>query len=458
MNEKEFSDKLQLIDEKSFKFWYEQMKNAIKNGILEDAEVSQVQMIRFFRGDRFQSTLSQIKINEYYKNIIQFIIHNENGVKDDLTYLRLSLCHLAIGDYLRAFKYIGLVDKKDDLPHEYYFILGICNVYFKRFKIAIDFFKISELSDDNIIKFDSIYLKAFSLSKIGNIDESVSQFQLLNDPIYFHPQVAKEDIEFQLACMVNQISNNKPNSSLTPYFSFSPTQTSSIYLSLENKNIDIISLQRAFELIQNGKYRDAFDALNNITIDYTSKYDRSLLMGYCFYNQYDYSNAYRCLYPLLAFDQIGWPIWFLVGLILIRTGRFQNAMAAFGNARAANVSSTKTLLNLASSCELDGQLKDAEKIYNEIPENDSFYQYAKSRIIYIHAKFEKSFEIIVNPEIFEISIQEFYEPPSERAASNFINCPLLLSKETVNFLGCEPDFSEIHKRVTMFPKCADFKT
>ena len=240
MNEKEFSSKLQLIDEKSFKFWFEQMKSAIQNGRMEEADISQVQMIRFFRGDRFRFILSQIEINEYYKNIIKFITLHEKDPDDILTYLRLSICHLAIGDYLRAFKYLGIIEKKDDLPIEYYFAIGICNVHFNRFKNAIDFFNISEVSDDYIIKFDSIYLKAFSLSKIGKYDESVIHFQLLLDSSYSHPQITKEDIEFQIACLLNQTQNNKLKLSFTSYFSNSLTQANSIYLDLEQKNIDII--------------------------------------------------------------------------------------------------------------------------------------------------------------------------------------------------------------------------
>lgn len=455
MNEKEFSNKLQLIDEKSFKFWFEQMKNAIQNNLMKDAELSQVQMIRFFRGDQLQSTLSQIEVNEYYRNIIDFITRHENDTNDNLTYLRLSLCHLAIGDFLRAFKYLGVIEKKDDLPFEYYFAFGICNVHLNRYEIAIDFFSKSENSDDGIIKFDSIYLKAFSLSKIKKYEESRVHYQKLLDSLYFHPQISREDIEFQIAYVLNQ--SNKFGLSYSSYFSNSLEQANSIYLNLEQKNIDIICVQRAYELILNGRYHDAFCELNNITTDHRSKYDRSLLMGYCFYNQRDFSNACRCLFPLLSFDQIGWSIWFLVGLILIRTGRSQSAISAFGNARAANVLSTKILLNLATSYEIEGRVNDAEKIYNEIPEADPFVQYAKARLICIHTKLGKSFEKTVAPEIFDINIQDFFEPPSERAMKKFIDCPLFLSKETVDFIGCEPDFSEIHRRVTMFPNYEEFE-
>ena len=454
MNEKEFSDKLQLIEEKSFRFWFEQMKNAIQNGRMKDADISQVQMIRFFRGDQLQSVLSQIEINQYYRNIIDFITEHEKDPYDDITYLKLSLCHLAIGDYIRAFKYLGIIEIKEDLPLEYYFALGVCNVRLNRFKTAIDLFTKSQNSDDEIIKFDSIYLKAFSLSKIERFNESIILYQQLEDSLYSHPQISKEDIEFQIAHVLNQ--KNEIDLSCSTYFSNSLTQANSIYLNLEQKNIDIVCVQRAYELILKGKYRDAFGELSNITTDCRSKFDRSLLMGYCFYDQRDFPNASRCLFPLLSFDQIGWSIWFLVGLVLIRTGRIQSAIAAFGNARASNLLSTKILLNLAASYELEGRLNDAEKIYNDFPEADPLNQYAKARLIYIRSRSGKSYDNSVTPEIFEIRIQDFFEPPSERAMKKFIDCPLFFSKETVDFLGCDPDFSEIHRNVTMFPNFEEF--
>ncbi|OHS93084.1 hypothetical protein TRFO_12110 [Tritrichomonas foetus] len=442
-------EQIRLLDEKSFDFWHQEMVRSIDSGNSNDAMFAQLQMIRFFRGDK-SDIFSSIKIPAFYRSVIDFISANskkydfysissikENSSFDIIDLLNISFCHLSIGDYIRAFYYLGKIqsmNQHDNLPPEYFFAIGICHVYFQRYKESIDFLTIShENSFSDIIKYNSIFFKAFSLMKINRIDESIFEFSKLLD--LNHPQISVDDVSLQIASLL--------------YKKGEKTKAFSIYSSLENKNLAIVSIERAYNKITDGLFISAFDDLKNVLNDEHSKFDRSILMGFCFYCQNDYINAYRCFRPLSNYDEIDWKLWFMLGLIFIKSDRQLDAINAFGNSFSINPASEKVGLNLAAAYELSWKFQDAATFYDRVSIASPYKEYAKTRYIYLKNKIVHEFEANLKPEIFELDIDELFIPPTERLSRAYLEGPLFLPEE-LKFVSEKPKMNETHQRISNF--------
>lgn len=437
MAETNLTNQLQQIDEQSFDFWFHEMKHAIKENLPKELEISRVNIIRFFRGDTKHSKFPQIEIDPYHRQVVQFIIDVEgNSNLEIVDQIRLALCHLVIGDYYRAYHYLVNLQNQEDLPPEFHFAFAMCNIHFKRFDISIHHFEKSEISDDPIIKFDSIFFKAYAFSQMKNLKAAIDQISILLQSEFNHPQFSQEDIQYFLASI----------SYLDPEFNETAEQ---LFFELETKNSDLINLQKAYCCIISDKLHDSLIFLNQISYDTQFQSERTLYTAFCLYSFEDFPAAYQTVRPLLQIDQLNWALWAFAGLILFRTSNSMDSISCFHNAQSIEPNRSKILMNEAAAYENCNLSQEAKMIYKEIKESDPMYYYAKSRLLYLHSPHSKN-DNALNPQVFDLTINELFSNPSEIAIQKFLDCPLFLSEVTMNFIKAPPCFSIVHQNVSYF--------
>ena len=438
------------LEEKSFSFWYNEMLNSLNEGLNDYAEISKMHMIHFFWGDK-ENVLSTINIHKYYDLILKYIkkydkTDSENFQVDDKIYLNLALCYLSIGNYFHAFNCLNKIKRDDCKTEEFYFSLGFCNVNFKRYQTAIELFSKNEKSTNEIIKYDSIFFKAFCFIKIDNVALAIDEFQKLIG--LKHPQISTEDINFQIYSLQFQIAImtnfQKQMENDQNYVVINPQMEEFL------KNADVKMIQIAYFNLLIGNYDQVIKDLSSTNRDPKSFYDKYLLIGYSYYQKNEYVESYKYFSQLLKYNRISWEIWFFLGLIFLKTGNFDEALKCFSNSSAINPTFIKTQLNLGSTLELSKRTNDAYEVYSQISKIQAFHKYSDIRIDLLK-QIDSARQPGTNPEIFEIDFDEFFIPPSERFLNNFLNCPVFFSQETMSFLECNPEFTLVHSKVSLFP-------
>lgn len=407
---------------------------SIREGDRAGQDLAAAELLKFFR-ILPEAYFRESGTPEYYIRVIQFILEKEKdlaGANDEVFY-QLALCHLVLGDSLRAFHYISKISSEDVHP-DVAFVFGFTCFALNRFENALKYLAISSDSDDDLVKFDSIMARAVIFSKQKNYNESLSEWNRLLG--VHHPVFTDRDVLFNIATV--------------HFFAKNYSEYTRIMNDLECYNI--IHHRLYLEAVrEDWEAAIRYGAMLRIS---HPPFDVVLLSAYLRYRQRSYVDAYFVLNKVYKHqDEKNPAVWFLLAIIMYRAGphHLVDAVTLLNNANMLKSGDPWIEKCLGAVLELSKRFDDAEIVYKRMIEGQRLVGYANYRLSQVTAFRQRLGDVYKQPEIEEIPITAIIDSPGDRKLTSFQTGPLLASKRLMSFLGdVEPEISYVHRNMSIF--------
>ena len=415
---------------------------AIREGDRIGQEMAASELLKFFR-ILPETYFTESGTSDYYLRVIRFITEKEQAgdALDDQVLYQLALCHLTLGDSLRAFHYISKI-QNHDLPPDVAFVFGFTSFALGRFENAMSYLATGATSEDELVKFDSILARAVILTKQKRYEEALAEWSLLLD--LSHPVFTRNDVLLNIANIHFYMKNYAEHTRIMNDLECYNIIHQRLYLEAVRED-----WEAAFRF--GGMLRSAHPP-----------FDVVLLCAYLRYRTRMYSDAYFVLHKVYKHqDEKNPAVWFLLAIIMFRAGahHITDAVSFMSTANMLKSGDPWIEKSFGAILELAKRFDDAETVYRRMVEGQRLAGYANLRLGQIAALRQRPPDVYEPPEVEEIPITAILDSPSDKKLTSFQTGPLLASKHLMAFLGdVEPDITYVHKSLSMFEPDPETRT
>lgn len=395
-------------------------------------EIAKFETLRFFR--KLPSEyFDKCDIPEYFRRVIGYIeIHEkEHDFDNNETLERLALCHLVIGDQLRAFHYLSQVTNSQTVAPETAFLFAFTCFSLYRYETAIRFIDLAESSDDPLIKFDSILIRAIILLSEQSYQPARDQFIRLLD--LEHPLFTRDDILFQIVTIDFHLGN------VSSFHDYMLSLPSSIALQ-----------QRAYMEALAENWDNAKSIITGIPPAEAS-FDVYLLSSYVTIRQKRFLEAYTILYNIYhKQDEKNAAVWCLIALAVYNAKRNLDYISLLDHANKLEGENPWIERCYGAILELSHRYDEADRLYQNMVKGGRLQGYANYRSNQIN-NLRQRIGTYDPPDTDDIPVTAFCKAPSDQMLEKFRTEMLLCSKNMMSFLGddIEPVITEVHRQMTL---------
>lgn len=429
-------------------------ERSLTNKDVVSREIAEAQLLKYFR-ILPRNYLARGRISPYFQRVIDYIKEKEaTEVNDDETYYHLALCHLVLGDSLRAFWYCSKI-KQSDLSPEYAFVFGFSCFALGRFDQAVKFFDISERARDEIVQFDSRFAKGCVYLKLDKPTQAYNAFERLVEMNLQHPILKKEDIFLQMSMALYRRGLDVEsflNENILDRMSSQDAVKQQLYLALLREDLSACS---RYECCLRLSETDFMDVLILLMYRYRCCRERNGEIGLLL------ALYQRLLLLLRRQSDKNWSLWFLLAMYLYQAGPvyLRDCIALLNNAYTLRPGNIWIEKSLAGALELDKRWQDATRIYHSMISGKRLPEYARYRLTQIEMfSSQPGGKTYEPPDLENIPLEAFLDSCSDTKLRHFRTSMVFCSKRMMSFLGNvepEKEITEVHWQATCFREQPD---
>ena len=446
-DEKYLNGQLEMLEKRAAQTWTKMLEKAEKTNAYKLFDVAKLKLMPFFRSAD-QNIIDNCQYDQYYKDIMNYIKENEKCDKDPLSYYKLGLAFMCIGDIFRGSSYLvaasrmGFETETDEIPYVY----GVAALYLKDYEKAIKLFTkaienfkpeegSTEIDPDSfLILFYSLLFRGYAYKKSNYLVKAIADFSSLKDKQTRY--INKYDVAMQLADALAQESKT-------------PTSLSRI-LTLTHIGSHVTMRQYFYAKI---KYFQNYDMQHEyMLLHRIQQNDRDLFIcnAYSCLQQRKYLYVLSILKESLETRKMDHAVWYLYGFTCVKTLIFQAAEMALQNACVLNPSNVRYKAAYGAALELNNHREEASVFYTE-PSTDqlAINEFGTRLVGMANVTYETTFAMINDLQLTDIS--DLVDPATDTQIVQLLQSTLEIPQKYLPFAKTEEPYSQVKGSITLFP-------